>query len=282
MQKIWLILKPLIKQFNLPDLYSRTAEMAFYLTVSIFPSMIFIICALAYIPDVNLIKIQTSLAQLIPNEAFIIVQTLITSAVSNRSLHLLFFSFMLATWTFSKAVKSMIKGQNMAFGFKETRSFIKLNIFCIVYAVGFFIVTLLCVAFLVYGNKLSFLFRKVVGDFFILNLLYNLMRYLIPIAVMIYIFINLFTLGPCGNLKFKQAIPGAITTTLLWLIFSLIYSFYANYFFKSKEIYGSISSIIILLTWLYFCGMAITIGYKLNAIIYHQEAARRRSNSRVN
>lgn len=281
MQRIWLVLKPLVKQFNLPDLYSRTAEMAFYLTISIFPSMIFIICAMAYIPDVNLIHMQASLAQLIPNEAFIIVKVLIDSAVENRSIHLLLFSFLLATWTFSKAVKSMIKGQNMAFEFEEKRSFFKLNLICIVYAVGFFIITLLCIIFLVYGDKLSILFREVIGDFFILNVLYNIARYLLPVLAMTYIFINLFTLGPCGDLTFKQCIPGAITTTISWLIFSLIYSYYANYFFQSKEIYGSISSIIILLTWLYFCGMAITIGYKLNAIIYHQEKARKKSESRV-
>lgn len=281
MRKLLMILKPLVKQFNVPDLYSRTAEMAFYLTISIFPSMIFIICAMAYIPDVNLIKIQISLAQLIPKEAFIIVRTLMYSAVENRSIHLLLFSFFLATWTFSKAVKSMIKGLNKAFEFKENRSFIKLNIICIVYAIGFFITTLLCIVFLVYGSKLGLLLKKTIGDFLILNLLFLLIRYILPVVVMVYIFINLFTLGPAGKLKYKNSVPGAITTTVLWLIFSLIYSFYANYFFKSKEIYGSISSIIVLLTWLYFCGMSITIGYKINAIIYHQEIARRKSESRV-
>ncbi len=156
-----------------------------------------------------------------------------------------------------------------------------MNFICIIYAVGFFIITLLCIVFLVYGDKLSIFFINVIGDFLILKIFYNIMRYLLPVAAMTYIFINLFTLGPCGNLKFKQCIPGAITTTALWLIFSLIYSYYANYFFRSKEIYGSISSIIILLTWLYFCGMAITIGYKLNAIIYHQEKARKKLESRV-
>ena len=281
MRRIWMILKPLVKQFNVPDMYSRTAEMAFYLTISIFPSMIFIICAMAYIPDVNMLRMQTSLSQLIPNEAFQIVKVLIDSAVDNRSVHLLFFSFLLATWTFSKAVKSMIKGLNKAFEFEENRSFIKLNMICIIYAVGFFIVTLLCITFLVYGSKLSILLIKSIGDFLILNILFSIVRYLLPIAAMIYIFINLFTLGPAGRLNYKQSIPGAITTTVLWLIFSLIYSYYANYFFQSKEIYGSISSIIILLTWLYFCGMSITIGYKLNAIIYHQENARRKSESRV-
>lgn len=269
--------RPIVNEFNIPDLFSRTAEMAFYLTISIFPSMIFIICAMAYIPDVNLAKMQISLSQLIPHQAFMIVKVLINSAVENRSLHLLVLSFLLATWTFSKAVKSMIKGQNMAFGFKEKRSFIKLNVICITYAIGFFIVTLLCIAFIVYGDKLSLLFQKVFGDFIILNILYNIFRYLLPVTVMTYIFISLFTLGPSGELKFKECSPGAVTTTILWLIFSLIYSYYANYFFRSKEIYGSISSIIILLTWLYFCGMSITIGYKLNAILYHSRLKKKKS-----
>ena len=258
----------IIREFDMPDLFSRTAEMAFYLSISIFPSMIFIICALAYIPIVNLLMIQDTLSQVIPTEAFNIVLYLINSAVENRSIHLLVFSFLLATWTFSKAVKSMIKGQNTSFRFKENRGFIKLNLICMLYAVGFFISILLSVVFLVYGDNLGNLLVHFLGDFFILKIIYEIFRYIVPITVMTIVFVSLFTLGPCEKLNFRKSILGAVVTTVLWLVLSLIYSYYATHFFKTKEIYGSISSIIILLTWLYFCAMSITIGYKINAVKY--------------
>lgn len=261
----------IIREFNMPDLFSRTAEMAFYLTISIFPSIIFIICALAYIPAVNLIKFQETIGQLMPAEAFAIVKSVINSAVKNRSVHLLVFSLLLATWTFSKAVKSMIKGQNMSFHFKETRGFLKINLMCMIYAVGFFISIIFSIVFLVYGDNLGTILLHFLGDFFIFIFIYDVLRYLLPIVVMVIVFISLFTLGPCKKIDFKKSIPGAIVTTVLWIMLSLVYSYYARYFFRTREIYGSISSIIILLTWLYFCGMSITIGYKINAIIFNYQ-----------
>lgn len=270
-----------IKEFNMPDLFSRTAEMAFYLTISIFPSMIFVICALAYIPAINLIKFQETLSQLIPSEAFLIVRSLINSAVSNRSIYLLFFSFLLATWTFSKAVKSMIKGQNMSFKFRETRGFIVLNAVCMTYAVGFFLSIVFSVVFLVYGDNISNFIVHYFKDFIVLYIIYQILRYTLPIIVMISVFVSLFTLGPCVKLSFKKSIPGAIITTILWIILSLLYSYYTKYFFRTKEIYGSISALIILMTWLYFCAMSVTIGYKINAIIHNYKIQIRKLSRRV-
>lgn len=281
MKKFLSILRPLIKQFNVPDLYSRTAEVAFYLTISIFPSLIFIICALAYLPDINVLSMQVGLYQVVPDEALLIIDALVDSAIKNRSLHLLFLSFALATWTFSKAVKAMIKGQNMAFGFEEERSFVKLNLTCITYAIGFFFITISCIVFLVYGKKINLILKNLIGDFYILNIFFNILRFLIPFATIIYIFMNFFTTGAARRIHFKQSIPGAVTTTILWLILSVIYSFYTDVSLGSRAIYGSISAIIVLMTWTYFCGMAITIGYKINAIIYHQDLLEKRKRKRV-
>ncbi|WP_180946853.1 YihY/virulence factor BrkB family protein [Peptostreptococcus faecalis] len=271
MSKLRKILKPLIKQFNVPDMYSRTAEVAFYLMLSIFPSLIFLICAIAYIPDVGLIKTQVFVQQFIPEDATEIIHAIISSAIANRSLRLLIISFLLATWTFSNAVKSLIKGQNMAFGFEEKRPFLKLNAYCLIYSVAFFIMILLCVIFLVYGNKLGALLLSILGDNIIIRWVYKFIQYTIPIVIMTYIFLNFFTIGPSGSLKYRYTIPGAAVTTFLWLLFSLFYSAYTENFGQFREIYGSISSIIILMTWIYLCSMSMIIGYKLNAIIYLQE-----------
>ncbi len=276
------VILPVIGRFNVPDMYSRSAEIAFYLTITIFPTLIFIICALAYIPGLDVLLNSKNFVQIVPKDALLIIQSIVNSAVENKSIELLIFSFLLATWTASKAVKSIIKGQNMAFGFIENRNFFLLNLISMVYAVGFFVMTILSIGLLVYGKKINIFFNTTLGYHAILYLLFNILRFLLPIVSMTYIFLNLFTLSPCGELKYRETLPGSIITTILWLIFSFFYSFYANYFNSSKQIYGNISTIIVLMTWLYFCSMSVTIGYKINAILYFQrKIEQKNSSSRV-
>lgn len=265
------LLKTILVHFDLPDMYTRTAETAFYLTISIFPSLIFMICSLAYIPDINTIATDEYILKIIPEGAFQIIKSLVNSAVENRSISLIIFSFILAVWTFSKSVKSVIKGQNTSYGFKEDRGFIKINAICILFAIGFFLLTLLSISLLVYGKKIGAIFFTDIGDFFVFRLLFNVIRFLIPVIYMTYIFMNLFSLGPSKKIRFSHCVPGACVTTILWILFSFIYSIYTEYFNGMNQIYGSISTIIVLMTWIYFCSMAITIGYKVNSVIYIQD-----------
>ncbi|MDD7183048.1 YihY/virulence factor BrkB family protein [Peptostreptococcus porci] len=268
MKKMVSSIKIFINFFNVPDMYTRSAETAFYLTISVFPSLIFLIAAMAYIPGINLVTSGEFLLQIIPDDAYMIINSLIESAVKNRSFALVILSFILATWTFSKAVKSVVKGQNIAYGFAELRGFVKLNTLCILFAIGFFLLTLLSIFLLVYGKKIGFLIEKIISDYFLLELIFNVVRFFIPVMYMIYIFTSLFTLGPSVRMKAKQGLPGACITTMLWIVFSILYSFYANNFSGINQIYGSISTMIVLMTWIYLCSMAITIGYKINSIIF--------------
>lgn len=265
-------IKAIIKNFDISELFSTTAEIAFYLTLSIFPSILFLISAIAYVPDINLFIIERSMSNIMPKEAYTILSAIVTSAVKNRNLNILAISFFLAAWTFSKSVKVMLRSQNRAFKFEETRSFIKINLLSIFYSIMFFIVIILCITFFVYGNKLwSFVINLIGIEFVFLDYIYLVIRFALPISMMVYLFLVFFTIGPNSKLKYSQTIPGAVVTTVLWLFFTICYSFYANTFSSYKIVYGSISAIIILMTWLYLCSMSITIGYKINALLFHQK-----------
>ena len=44
--------KYLVGQLNITDIFSRSAGVAYYLTLSIFPSVMFLMCAFAYMPSI--------------------------------------------------------------------------------------------------------------------------------------------------------------------------------------------------------------------------------------
>lgn len=144
------------------------------------------------------------------------------------------------------------------FGFKFNLRFV-FN--CIFYRI---ISTMILI---VYGNKISIFLRALNNNFVLVD--FNVIRFLIPILFMTFIFLNIFTFTPCGKLKYKQTITGALITSVLWFNFSLIYIY--TIIQDLQEIYGKISTIIVLMSWLYFCNISIAIGYTINSIIFKRK-----------
>ncbi|NJM54046.1 MAG: YihY/virulence factor BrkB family protein [Blastocatellia bacterium] len=64
----------------------------------------------------------------------------------------------------------------------------------------------------------------------------------------------------------KWVTPGAIIALLSWVLVSVIFRVYLNYFNTYDKTYGSLGAVIILLLWLYLTALVILIGGAINAI----------------
>jgi membrane protein len=69
--------------------------------------------------------------------------------------------------------------------------------------------------------------------------------------------------------------PGSVAATLLWVLASLGFKWYASHFGEYQKTYGAIGGVIVALLWLYASGLAILIGAELNAAIEHESASPR-------
>ena len=72
--------------------------------------------------------------------------------------------------------------------------------------------------------------------------------------------------------KWRWLGPGAIITTLLWVVGSAAFSYYVSRFATYDKTYGSLGAVIVLLMWLYITSYLILIGAEINAETEHQTA----------
>ena len=84
------------------------------------------------------------------------------------------------------------------------------------------------------------------------------------------LFTILYSVAPNVKTKLKSVLPGAIFTSVIWLLGSFAFGFYISNFGNYSKTYGSIAGIIILLIWLYLTSFIIIIGAEINAIIHQR------------
>jgi membrane protein len=98
----------------------------------------------------------------------------------------------------------------------------------------------------------------------------NLTKILSFISFPIFYFLLLtlfYWVGTVKITKFKRAIPGAIFTTVLFILTTYFFAIYIRDFARYNLLYGSIGSIILLMIWVNVNVVLILLGNELNLAI---------------
>ena len=117
----WELLKDLYARFLNDDLLSTGAEVAFFLLLSLFPFLIFLITLVSYTPMVDIQDSMQVLAALMPANAYEILRDIINQTIADRSGTLLSFGMLFALWSSTSGVTALMQGINRAYDQEETR-----------------------------------------------------------------------------------------------------------------------------------------------------------------
>ena len=70
-----------------------------------------------------------------------------------------------------------------------------------------------------------------------------------------------------GKTTLQKQLPGAFFTASGWLLLSFFFSVYLDIFTGFTSMYGSFTTIILIMLWLYGCMYIILLGGEINAIL---------------
>ena len=273
--KLYLIIRDFSAKMKKKDISTYAASTAFFFFLSVVPMLIMICTIIPYTPltEENLMELVTDF---LPDQIDPLAESLI-SEVYDKSAGILSVALIATVWSAAKGVMALMKGLNSVNGVEEKRNYFVLRIIASFYTVVMLIVVILSLFVMVFGDQLVTLalhripqLQRVVS--FAMNF-----RFLFVWAVLSVLFAAVYAYVPDKKLAFREQIPGAVFSAVGWSIFSWVFSYYVTYG-NSYGIYGSLSIIIIVLLWMYFCMYIILIGAYLNQ--YFESVNRRLASER--
>ncbi len=244
---------------------AHASSAAFFIFLSIFPLLMILCSILPYTP-LTIGNIISALDEVVPDFVNPIVHSMVNEAYSS-SIAVFSFSIILALWSSAKGMMAVVKGLNAAEEVTETRNYFRLRLRCIIYTVMLVILMLLLVVAGVFGRPIVNMIveklpkAKLITDF-ILNV-----RYVFSFALLIIVFSLMYTYLPNKKNNFVTKIPGALFTALGWILFSWGFSVYISYF-GNFSMYGSLTTLVLLMLWLYFCMTILLLGAEINIFLH--------------
>ena len=191
------------------------------------------------------------------------VMSLLTPVLETNDFHVgLIVLFLICTYFVSNGANSIIVAANSIYGIKS-KSFLKRRLKSVIMV--FIIVFLFLFIFIVpvFGNFILSLIERVTGYSSVYNII-NILK--LPLSwLIIFIYIKIiYTIAPDKPIESKHVNPGALFTSIGWIVSTEVYLYYASHFANYNPYFSGLSNIAILLIWMYILSIIFVIGLAIN------------------
>ena len=259
--RIFHVLVDFSAQMKKKDINTYAASIAFFFFLSVVPMLIMICTIIPYTPltEENLVELVTDL---LPDQVDPLAESLI-SEVYDKSAGILSIAIIATIWSAAKGVMALMRGLNVVNDVEEQRNYFLVRIIASFYTVVMLLGVMLSWFVMVFGDQLVAVTLHRLPQLQTLVSFVMNFRFLFVWAVLSVLFAAVYAYVPDKKLVFKEQIPGAVFSAVVWSVFSWAFSYYLTYG-NTYGIYGNLSIIIIVLLWMYFCMYIIMIGAYVN------------------
>lgn len=249
------------RQFGAYHVSTYAASASFFIITAIFPLLMLVLSVISFTPLSTEDFIDTLLRVTPPS--FRPLLSYLTESLLTTSAAALSVSLITTLWTASKSMLGLLDGLNAIADVNDTRNFIFKRIICMGYILVLIVGLLVNLGLRVFGHHILELLTEIApGVAQIFSLLMNL-RGLTLFFILALVFLLIYTFFPNKKMRVLWQIPGALFTSLGWLVFSWLFSIYVNQM-ANMSLYGGLTTVILAMLWLYFCMYIVFIGALLN------------------
>ncbi len=256
-------IKSFLNKLEQDNISEYTAQCAYYTLLSFIPFIILLLSLIKYmnIEKSTLIYVfEAILPNVMKNSILDIIQEVYSKSLETVSISLLFM-----LWSASKSFYALNKGLSKIYNKEENENYILERIKGVVGAIIALMIVVVILVLLVFGNiiktAINEKFQELNG---VIEFILNAKDIISIISIfIIFFFVYKVKLGKKDRSIRKCAI-GALFTSIFWYLISLFFSIYVDIFTNFSIIYGSLATIILIMTWLYAIIYAILIGAEIS------------------
>jgi membrane protein len=269
------VVKRAVKSFIADDCMGLAAQVAFSSILAFFPALIFLIGLLGLFGEDTYNELGDLIGRVAPSQVNDAINIAKESSAHNKGASVLAFVIggFAAIWAASGAMAAVIKAVNRAYERIETRPFWKVRLIAILLVIVSGLVLAGMFIFIVFGGPLGEAIAEKAGLGGAFDLLWNLLRWPIAFAVLLFFFSLVYNAAPnVHHRSWKWTTPGSLVGSIAWLLLSGLFALYTSFAGAYDKTYGSLAGGIILLLWLYYSAFALLFGAELNSELDRQAA----------
>ena len=235
----------------------------YFVTLSVFPLMVLML-ALVRFTGLDLQYLLDLVAGVLPAAFWSMAERVIVTTYYGSTGAIVSISALTALWSAGRGIHALMIGMNAAYEVPEDRGLFKTRLICVLSTFGFLAVVLLTLVLQVFGNTILGFLRNMDGVLFRFLTEVVDLRFFLLLILQTVVFTAMYTVLPNRKNRVSAGIPGALLSSIGWLIFSDLFSMYVEYVLEYVTLFGSVYVLALSMLWLYCCISILFYGGALN------------------
>lgn len=172
-------------------------------------------------------------------------------------------SALVTVWSAGKSFMALNRGMNAICHVEKKQNYIQMRLRGAVFALLFVLLIVATLVLVVFGASIHELFAVYFPFLAIFTRIILSFRMVVMLGLFTFFFALLYMVLPNRRAGFVEQFPGAIFAALGWYLFSYGFSIYIRYS-HAFNMYGSLTTLVLLMFWLYAVMYIVLIGMELN------------------
>jgi membrane protein len=172
----------------------------------------------------------------------------------------------LALWSTTGAMNSYMTALNIAYDRKDRRPFVRKRLVALVMVACIGFAFVLIAVLLIFGPTIQSWVGRQIGAETAVGWLWWVAQWPLLVAGLLAAFATMYWLGPdVDHPRWRFLTIGSGVAVGVWLAVSGLFAVYTSMFASYNKTWGSLSAVIVMMTWLWLTGLALLFGAEVNA-----------------
>lgn len=260
-------IQSIIKIISSDNIFVYSAQASFYIIISSIPFIMLLLSLTQYVLPVNEQDIFRLVVPLMPEVIKEPVMSIISELFYKSSGSVISITAISTLWSASRGIAAIERGIRNVYHTPCRRAFFLDVTASIFYTIIFIIIVILFMATTVFGNSIITFLEVKSGLLCWIFGKTSWMRWILTFCILTAFFALIYTAFSGRKIQLKRNLPGAVFTTTVWMIFSVLFSFYIENFANYSYLYGSLTAIVLMMLWVYFCMIIFLLGGEINITV---------------
>jgi len=264
--------KAVLKEYNKDDLPGLAAELAYHFVFALFPFAIFLAALAGFVghligSDKLFDQIMNTLYQALPSAEAQALSQPLGDVLKGQRGGALSVGAILALWSASNGVGTVMKAFNRAYGVEETRNFVVKKALAVGMTLVLSLLLISGFVLLAFGGQIGQFVADGLGLGAIFTATWNAVRIAGALVGISLALALLYWQGPNVHQQFRWLTPGSVLTTIAWALATVAFGLYVQFMGATSysKTYGTAFGFILFLLYLYLTSTIVLLGAELNA-----------------
>lgn len=263
MKKVVRFIIKFVNKATADSVPAYAAQVAFFVMLSFFPFMMLLVMIVSKLSVMNT-NVLGYILRVVPSglESYVayIVDDVVNANVQSFTLITVFVSL----WSAAKGIQALSTGLNKIYGVEQNKNYFLVRLICALYTLVFMVLCIIVIAIQAFGSQIA---HKIIDNYpafadatLLILSLKNVVTFLVIFVFLLLIYYQL----PNRRGHMRHEFTGAVLASLAWMLMTRGFSVYIKYSADNSKMYGSMTSVVLIIIWLYIGMQIVLYGAEIN------------------